>query len=85
MDEFKDFTIDLDNFPLDKMKKIIDEYHYVPIVDAGVAYDTDAYDIGHKRDIFIKDLKGKQVRGEVWPGHTAFVDYFNPDSTSYWV
>ena len=40
MDEFKDFTVDLDNFPLDKMKEITDRYRYVPIVDVGVAKDT---------------------------------------------
>ena len=37
MEDFKDFTIDLDSFPLDKMKKITEEYRYVPILDAGVA------------------------------------------------
>jgi len=40
MDDFKDFTVDVENFPLDVMKKITDEYRYVPIVDAGVSVDS---------------------------------------------
>jgi len=40
MDDFKDFTVDVENFPLDVMKKITDEYRYVPIVDAGVSLDS---------------------------------------------
>ena len=35
-------------------------------------------------DIFMKDLRGKEVKGVVWPGDTAFVDYFHPNSTQYW-
>ena len=47
MDEFRDFTVDEDNFPLDQLKKITDEFHYVPIVDAGVSLESDAFSIGH--------------------------------------
>lgn len=41
------------------MKKITDEYRYVPIVDAGIAVDSEAYKIGHERDVFIKDANGE--------------------------
>jgi len=66
------------------MKKITDEYHYIPIVDAGVALDTPAYEEGHKYDVFIKDLRGKEFVGNVWPGDTVFVDYFHPMGNSVW-
>jgi hypothetical protein len=33
---FEDFTIDEKRFPLDRMKKILENYNYVPIIDAGV-------------------------------------------------
>jgi alpha-glucosidase (family GH31 glycosyl hydrolase) len=57
----------------------------VPIVDAGVAKESDAYEIGSKLDIFIKDLRGKEYKGLVWPGDTAFVDYFHPNAIDYWI
>ena len=40
MDEFLDFTVDQENYPLTQLKKITDQYHYVPIVDAGVAIES---------------------------------------------
>jgi len=33
---FEDFTIDESRFPLDRMKKIMENYYYVPIIDAGI-------------------------------------------------
>lgn len=33
---FEDFTIDEQRFPLDRMKKILENYYYVPIIDAGI-------------------------------------------------
>jgi alpha-glucosidase (family GH31 glycosyl hydrolase) len=84
MKDFKDFVVDEENFPLSKMKNITDNYHYVVIVDAGVARETEAYDIGRDAGIFVKDLSGREVKGQVWPGDTAYVDYFHPNATSYW-
>jgi hypothetical protein len=36
MIKFEDFTIDSDRFPLEKMRKILEKYYYVPIIDAGI-------------------------------------------------
>ena len=33
---YEDFTIDETRFPLDRMKAITDQYHYIPIIDAGI-------------------------------------------------
>jgi alpha-glucosidase len=33
---FEDFTIDEQRFPLDRMKQILENYYYVPIIDAGI-------------------------------------------------
>lgn len=84
MQDFQDFTVDTDSFPLDSMKQITDKYRYIPIIDAGVSRDSEAYSIGHARDIFVKDLTGREFKGVVWPGDTAFVDYFHPNATNYW-
>lgn len=40
MQDFQDFTVDTDSFPLDEMRKVTDKYRYVPIVDAGVSQDS---------------------------------------------
>lgn len=34
--DFEDFTIDEQNFPLSDMKKIQENYRYIPIIDAGI-------------------------------------------------
>lgn len=43
MRDLKDFTIDEENFPLDAMQNIIKKYHYVPIIDAGISTESEAY------------------------------------------
>ncbi len=85
MDDLEDFTIDEESFPLDRMKKITEKYHYVPIIDAGIKVgDGIPYLEGKKRNVFIKDAVGNEFRGKVWPGITTFVDFFHPNSTQYW-
>lgn len=34
LDQYQDFTIDESRFPLDRMAKITEKYHYVPIIDS---------------------------------------------------
>jgi alpha-glucosidase len=46
-----------------------------------VSRKSEAYEIGKKMNVFIKDLRGKEYKGLVWPGDTAFVDYFHPNAT----
>lgn len=33
----------------------------------------------------MKDLKEREFKGNVWPGDTAFVDYFHPNASQYWI
>ena len=56
----------------------------MPIVDAGIALDTPAYNEGKEWDVFMKDLRGKEFVGNVWPGDTVFVDYFHPYGMQVW-
>ncbi len=65
--------------------------HYVPIIDAGIAYrpwgDYDAYDSGIQDGIFIKansNLKTTDFIGEVWPNEAAYPDWFNPNAGPWW-
>lgn len=84
MKDFEDFTIDEDRFPRSDMAKIKNKYRYIPIVDAGIKIDGFAYEQGLKRNVFVKDALGENFIGKVWPGKTAFVDFFHPNSSQYW-
>jgi hypothetical protein len=40
------------------MKKIMEKYRYIPIIDAGIKVGGIAYDEGLKRNVFINDALG---------------------------
>ena len=44
----------------------------------------DAYEKGIKDDIFVKDIRGNNYLGQVWPGPVNFPDFLNPKSENYW-
>jgi alpha-glucosidase (family GH31 glycosyl hydrolase) len=85
MVDYEDFTIDETKFPLDRMAKITDKYRYVPIIDAGIKNSGSAYDEGLRQNVFLRNADGEIYIGKVWPGSTAFVDFFTPNATSYWM
>jgi alpha-glucosidase (family GH31 glycosyl hydrolase) len=66
------------------MKKIMEKYRYVPIIDAGIKVGGIAYEEGLRRNVYINDALGKPFVGAVWPGDTTFVDFFHPNASSYW-
>ncbi len=85
MVDYEDFTIDENKFPLDRMNKILENYHYIPIIDAGIKNSGSTYDEGIKRGVFIKEANtDKPYVGKVWPGATTFVDFFHPNGTQFW-
>ncbi|KAL8564096.1 hypothetical protein ACOMHN_034573 [Nucella lapillus] len=62
----------------------------VIIVDPGVSSSQPAgsyfaFDLGMKMDVFIKNDTGGLLIGKVWPGETAFVDFFHPKAFLYWL
>ena len=49
MHDYETFTVDTDNFPLDRMKNITDKYKYVPIVEPSIrSRQGYAYEEGKK-------------------------------------
>ena len=97
MHEYIDFSVNKTSFgDLGKFVKELHgkNMHFVPIIDAGISIKTAGdtanwYEIGKKRNVFIKscrnpDLFGGSIVGSVWPKHAVFVDFFNPNATDYW-
>ncbi|KAF3481155.1 alpha-glucosidase [Arthroderma uncinatum] len=90
MDGRKVFTLDSKRFPIDEMRALVDylhenDQHYIVMVDPAVSYgDNDAFDRGKEQDIFMKALNGSIYKGAVWPGVTAFPDWFHPGVQDYW-
>lgn len=89
MDGYRVFTHDFDQFPNfeemlgDLQKQNID---VVPIVDPGVKKDVHypVYQEGIKNDYFSKYLDGTIYHGEVWPGQSAFPDFFQTKVQRWW-
>ncbi|XP_052262842.1 lysosomal alpha-glucosidase-like isoform X2 [Dreissena polymorpha] len=64
--------------------------HYIMIIDPGISNSQPAgsyppYDDGLKKGIFIMNTDDSgPIIGKVWPGTTAFPDFFHPNATAYW-
>lgn len=79
MDTWKDFTMDPENFPQDKMIALSKRLHankqkFVTMVDPALSTNTTykTYQIGHEMDVFMKNNDGTEFIGQVWPGYTVF-------------
>ena len=90
MDGRKIFTVDTQRFPLEKIRELVSylhdhDQHYIMMVDPAVAYqDYGAFNNGVDQGIFLKFANGSIYQGVVWPGVTAFPDWFNPSTQAYW-
>ena len=95
MDGYKNFLVDKSRFT--NLKSMATTLHkkgqkLIPIVDAGFKADKKYtyYDTGTAHDLFIKsaeypyEFDGNLI-GSVWPGKSAFLDFLNPGTTTFWV
>ena len=89
MKDQKDFTIDPKNFG--QLSEFVDELHaegmhYVLMTDPAISVtpNYEPFTTGVEKDVFVKDFKGEILRGKVWPGTTAFPDFFHPNVSEYW-
>ncbi|KAH7882262.1 glycoside hydrolase family 31 protein [Phlebopus sp. FC_14] len=87
---YRDFTTDPVSFPADQMRTFIQQLVHIPIVDAAIGItvnSSDVYDpftVGYERDTFIKNPDGSLYIGQVWPGYTAFPDWFGENTQAWW-
>ncbi|XP_067936400.1 lysosomal alpha-glucosidase-like [Watersipora subatra] len=90
MNKHYDWTYDKDRFTTlpDIVKDLHDHgQHYIMIVDPGIANVTGykPYDEGLKEGVFImKADKDEPIIGKVWPGYTAFPDFFSNVTQKWW-
>jgi alpha-glucosidase len=90
MDLRKVFTLAPDRFPISMMQDIVNylhshDQHYIVMVDPAVAYQQyPPFERGVEDNIFLKRANGSIWEGVVWPGITAFPDWFSANITAYW-
>jgi alpha-glucosidase len=86
---FRVFTVDNARFPdLGRLTADVAATgaRVVTIIDAGVKVDDD-YDVfreGRDQHRFCTDEDGHVVEGVVWPGRSAFPDFTDPGTRSWW-
>jgi len=60
--------------------------HATLIVDPGLKAEDSypPYRQAAKQGHLVRDSKGKPVQGRVWPGQSAFPDFFKPETRAWW-
>ncbi|KAH6884189.1 glycoside hydrolase, family 31 [Thelonectria olida] len=90
MDRRRVFSLDPERFPLDKMRELVshlhkNNQHYIVMVDPAVAYaDYGPFNRGKADNIFLHQKNGSIYKGVVWPGVTAYPDWFSENISEYW-
>ncbi len=83
------FTVDRERFPgLPALAKELREagVKLVSIVDPAVKAEPGhaVYDSGAAADAFVRDGRGREVRGVVWPGDCVYPDFTDPGVRRWW-
>ncbi|MFF7730009.1 glycoside hydrolase family 31 protein [Streptomyces sp. NPDC008001] len=83
------FTVDRERFPdLPGLAAELREkgVRLVSIVDPAVKAEPGqwVYDSGAAADAFVRDGRGRRVRGEVWPGESVYPDFTDPRVRKWW-
>ncbi|KAF2966620.1 hypothetical protein GQX73_g6984 [Xylaria multiplex] len=91
MDKRRDFTLDPEKYPLDKVRELVDDLHqhgqkYVMMLDPGVQKSDSyaPYSRGVEAGAFIKAVDGSLYRGEQWAGEVVWPDWFAPKTQDWW-
>ncbi|WP_405578240.1 glycoside hydrolase family 31 protein [Streptomyces sp. NBC_01190] len=89
LDGHRVFTVDERRFPdLPGMARefAAQGVRLVSIVDPAVKAEPGlaVYEEGAAVDAFVRDGRGRQVRGVVWPGQSVFPDFTDPRARAWW-
>jgi alpha-glucosidase len=86
----KDFTVDPERFPMDKMRELVHTVHergqrFVMIVDPGISTDEHpTLARGRELGAFLKAEDGSDYRGVQWAGEVVWPDYMSPEADEWW-
>ncbi|KAI9567845.1 glycoside hydrolase family 31 protein [Boletus coccyginus] len=87
---YRDFTTDPVGFPNAELQQFIEQLtanhqHYIPIVDAGIGVTVNATDVYYPySDGVARIPDGSLYIGQVWPGYSAFPDWFAENTQAWW-
>ncbi|WP_455355047.1 glycoside hydrolase family 31 protein [Streptomyces sp. SYSU K217416] len=88
-DEHQVFTVDRERFP--DLPGLAGELRaqgvrLVSIVDPAVKAEPGraVYDSGAAAGAFVRDARGREVRGVVWPGECVYPDFTDPEVRQWW-
>lgn len=97
MDQYRDFTNGVMNFPVPASQAFLQKLHaavqhHVPIVDSNIytpnpTNGSDTYEIferGAAMSAFIRNPDGTFSYGDNWPGFSVRPDWFSPGGQSFW-
>lgn len=89
-------TTDPDRFPIARVREYVDYLHdhnqkYIVMVDPAMAFQTERENplpyetfLRAQEQGILLQKNGSAYQGVVWPGVTAFPDWFHPDTQAYW-
>ncbi|KAK0616116.1 glycosyl hydrolases family 31-domain-containing protein [Bombardia bombarda] len=90
MDRRRVFSLDPERFPLPMVRSLVDHLHennqhYIVMVDPAVAYqEYPPFERGVDDNIWLLRTNGSIWKGVVWPGVSAFPDWFSANASKYW-
>ena len=89
MDGFRCFTFDREKFPdPSRLNRDLKRqgFRTIYMIDCGIKADEsyDVYREGREGGHFIKDAKGAEYHGAVWPGPCAFPDFTREATRRWW-
>ncbi|HEY5836810.1 glycoside hydrolase family 31 protein [Streptomyces sp.] len=89
LDGHRVFTADPERFPdLPGLSRELASHgvRLVSVVDPAVKAEPghEVYDSGTAAGAFVRDARGREVRGEVWPGEAVFPDFTDPRVRAWW-
>ncbi|MGP3953053.1 glycoside hydrolase family 31 protein [Streptomyces sp. 7N604] len=83
------FTVDTERFPdlpalAGELRE--DGVRLVSIIDPAVKAEPGnaVYDSGAASGAFVRDARGREVRGVVWPGESVYPDFTDPQVRKWW-
>eukprot|EP00825_Cyclidium_porcatum_P026857 TRINITY_DN2885_c0_g1_i4.p1 TRINITY_DN2885_c0_g1~~TRINITY_DN2885_c0_g1_i4.p1 ORF type:complete len:660 (+),score=44.18 TRINITY_DN2885_c0_g1_i4:2710-4689(+) len=81
------FTINAQNFPLEKLEQVVSRKRYVIILDSGIPVNeyNMAFSSGINNKLFINNTDGYFFVGSIFAGYVVYPDFLNPHTESYWI